>query len=78
MKRPPLLPIRVRKFIGMVLIISLLVFYGVLIVAFGASTWMPTNKFIEFVFYMVAGMGWAIPAGAIIWWMQRPDTQTKH
>ena len=76
MNRPPLLPMRVRKFIGMILIVILVFFYALLIAAFGASTWMPSNKYIEFLFYMIAGMGWAIPAAAIIWWMQRPDADS--
>ena len=73
MQNPPILPLRLRKFIGMILIVVLVFFYAIVVAALGASTWMPSNKFIEFVFYLVAGMGWAVPAAVIIWWMQRPD-----
>lgn len=28
---------------------------------------------IEVLYYFVAGLAWIVPAGAIIWWMQKPD-----
>lgn len=31
------------------------------------------SKFIEVLYYFIAGLAWTVPAGIIIWWMQRPD-----
>lgn len=70
----PRLPQRLRKFIGMILIVLLVFFYALLIAAMGASTWFPDNAFIEFMFYLIFGLGWCLPAGIIIWWMECPDT----
>lgn len=75
-KKPPILPPlpqRLRKFIGMILIVILVFFYALLIAAMGVSTWFPENGFIEFLFYLIFGIGWCIPAGIIIWWMERPN-----
>ena len=45
MRNPPLLPIRVRKFIGMLLIVALVFFYAIVVAALGASTrCRPTNS----------------------------------
>jgi hypothetical protein len=31
------------------------------------------SPLVEVIYYVVAGLAWVIPAGAIIWWMQKPD-----
>ncbi len=72
-RRAPLLPLRLRKFIGMCLLLVVLIVYALVIMVIATSVWVPSNGFVEFIFYLVTGLAWTIPAGAIIWWMQRPD-----
>lgn len=72
-KRAPILPLRLRKFIGMCLLLVVLIVYALVIMVIATSVWVPSNGFVEFIFYLVTGLAWIIPAGAIIWWMQRPD-----
>lgn len=67
------LPVRLRKFIGMVLLLAVLFFYALIVMTVAASGWVPANGFVEFVFYLTAGLGWTLPAGLIIWWMQKPE-----
>jgi hypothetical protein len=31
------------------------------------------NKFVETIYYVVAGLGWVLPAMPLIRWMSRPD-----
>lgn len=31
------------------------------------------NVYIEVVYYVIAGLAWVLPAGVIVWWMQKPD-----
>jgi hypothetical protein len=71
----PWLPIRVRKLIGLVLLLALLFFYALGIMTIAVSDWAPSGQVAMFFFYVVTGLIWTIPAGAIIWWMQRPDEQ---
>ena len=71
--KKPLLPIRIRKLIGLVLMLLLIIFYALIIMRIAVSDWAPSNGFTEFMFYLITGLAWTIPAGAIIWWMQRPD-----
>lgn len=66
------LPVRLRKFIGMLLLLIVLFFYAMIVMTIAVSEWMPSNGFIEFMFYLITGLAWTFPAGIIIWWMQKP------
>ena len=66
------LPVRLRKFIGMLLLLIVWFFYAVGVMTIAVSGWMPANGFIEFMFYLITGLAWTFPAGIIIWWMQKP------
>jgi len=67
------LPVRIRKFIGMLLLLIVLFFYAMIVMTIAVSGWMPANGFIEFMFYLITGLAWTFPAGIIIWWMQKPE-----
>ena len=72
---------RTRKFAGVWLLLALLVIYPV------AATLLYTEVFnkrlgglsnwLELVYFVIAGLGWALPAGMVIKWMARPDKSTK-
>lgn len=67
--------IRTRKLVGAVSLLALIVVYSMLAVAVAAVLQMhTTSKLVELGFYIVAGLLWTLPAGAIIWWMQRSPT----
>lgn len=72
--RKPWMPRRVRKLIGMVAILLFLFFYALIVMRFAVSTSIPEDGVKQFFFYLVMGMAWVVPAGAIIYWMERPDT----
>ena len=66
------LTVRTRKLIGAVALLALIIIYSFLAIAVAAVLQMQTtSKPVELIFYIVAGLLWTIPAGAIIWWMQR-------
>jgi len=61
-----------RKLAGAVALLALIVVYSFLAIAVAAVLQMQTtSKLVELAFYTVAGLLWTVPAGAIIWWMQR-------
>lgn len=62
---------RMKKLIGSLALIFLVGFWAVAttIVAMG---FMNANRLVQMVFFLVAGLLWIVPAGAIIAWMQRP------
>lgn len=67
------MPQRFRKFIGAVLLLVLVVVWalGAMAIAQGRVTQL--HWALQAVCYVVLGMAWVIPAGALIWWMERPD-----
>jgi hypothetical protein len=69
----PWLPIRIRKLIGLVLMLALIVFYAMIVMTVAVTTSVPENGLIEFFYYLVTGVAWVVPAAAIIYWMQRSD-----
>lgn len=64
---------RLRKLIGLVLMLVLIVFYALLVMTVAVTTNVPDNAVLEFFYYLVTGIAWVVPAAAIIYWMQRPD-----
>ena len=64
---------RTRKLIGTVLMIILLVVYSLVAMVIGAQIVPHAGPWTELAFYFFAGMGWIIPGGLLIMWMQRPD-----
>ena len=73
---------RSRKFAGVWLLLALLIAYPI------AATLLYTevlikglgglSTLVELVYFVVAGLGWALPAGVIIKWMARPDESTRN
>ena len=63
---------RTRKLIGAIALLVLVTVYALL--ATGTAIVLQARgagKLAEFVYYFAAGLAWIIPAGAIIWWMQK-------
>ena len=67
------MPIRLRKFIGAILLILLVVTWALLAMGFAQSPLVKANGVIEVLYYVVAGLGWVLPAMPLIRWMSRPD-----
>ena len=64
---------RIRKLIGAVALISLVVVWALLAMATAQAVLGAANRMVEAVFYVVAGLGWVLPAMPLIKWMSRPD-----
>ena len=52
------MPIRLRKFIGAILLILLVVTWALLAMALAQSPLVRANGVIEVLYYVVAGLGW--------------------
>jgi hypothetical protein len=65
---------RGRKLIGAVVLISFVIVYALLVGALAQSR--PLQEAAPFwrtIGYAVLGLAWTLPAGALIWWMERLD-----
>jgi hypothetical protein len=67
------MPVRLRKFVGAIMLIALVVTWALLAMALAQSAVVKTNGLIEVIYYIVAGLGWVLPAMPLIRWMSRPD-----
>ena len=65
--------IRTRKFIGAVALLTLVMTWGLLAMALAQSVLTNINGFVAALYYVIAGMGWVLPAMPIISWMSRPE-----
>jgi hypothetical protein len=67
------LTIRTRKLIGTVALLAFLCAYALAAMLAAVVLQVRESRLIEFLFYMVAGLAWVLPAGLLIRWMHRPD-----
>ena len=65
--------IRTRKLIGTIGLLALVTLWALLAMAFAQFALRAQNGIVVFLFYLVAGIGWVLPAMPIVAWMQRPD-----
>ena len=67
--------IRQRKLIGAVLLLVLVIVWSLAGVAVAQAPILKDNRGWQFVFYIVAGLGWVLPAMPLIKWMSRKDSE---
>lgn len=65
--------IRLRKLIGAVALIVLVVTWALIAMALAQAPAIKANGVIEVIYYVLAGLGWVLPAMPLIRWMSRPD-----
>jgi len=68
--------IRTRKFIGTIGLLLLVVVWSLLGMAIAQTPWLAASRLAQAIFYVVAGLGWVLPAMPLISWMARPDAPT--
>jgi Protein of unknown function (DUF2842) len=64
--------IRTRKLIGTIGLILLAVCWTLIAMALAQSVLTNINSWIAVAFYVVAGLGWVLPAMPLVKWMSRP------
>jgi hypothetical protein len=67
------MPVRLRKFIGAILLITLVVTWALVAMALAQAPVIKANGVIEVIYYVVAGLAWVLPAMPLVRWMSRPD-----
>ncbi len=65
--------IRTRKFFGTIALLVLVVVWSLLGMTIAQTPWLANSGLLQAIFYVVAGLGWVLPAMPIISWMSRPD-----
>ena len=67
------MPVRLRKFIGAILLITLVVSWALVAMALAQAPAIKANGLVEVIYYVVAGLAWVLPAMPLVRWMSRPD-----
>jgi hypothetical protein len=65
--------IRARKFLGTIALLLLVVVWSLLGMTVAQTPWLADSRMLQAVFYVLAGIGWVLPAMPIVSWMSRPD-----
>jgi hypothetical protein len=65
--------IRTRKFFGTIALLLLVVVWSLVGMTLAQTPWLANSGLLQAIFYVVAGIGWVLPAMPIISWMARPD-----
>ena len=66
-----LMPIRLRKLIGTVALLVLVIVWALVAMALAQNPFIRENQIASITYYVVAGMGWVLPAMPLISWMSR-------
>jgi len=65
--------IRTRKLFGTIALLLLVVVWSLMGMTVAQLPWLANSGLLQAIFYVVAGIGWVLPAMPIISWMSRPD-----
>jgi hypothetical protein len=65
--------IRTRKLLGTVALLLLAATWSLMGMVVAQAPWLANSGLLQAVFYVVAGLGWVLPAMPIVSWMLRPD-----
>jgi len=63
------MPIRIRKLVGGIALIVLVVVWALLAMALAQLPVIKANALVEAIYYVVAGLGWVLPAMPLVKWM---------
>ena len=64
---------RHRKLIGAAALFVLVTVWALLAMALAQSILTSINGLVAAIYYVVAGLGWVLPAMPLVRWMSRPD-----
>jgi Protein of unknown function (DUF2842) len=65
------MPLRLRKFIGTIALLVLVVVWALVAMALAQMPAIRENAIASVAYYVIAGLGWCLPAIPIVTWMSR-------
>jgi hypothetical protein len=66
------MPIRQRKLIGAVALFVLVIVWALVAMGLAQTVLTSTSGLLTTIYYVVAGLGWVLPAMPLIKWMSKP------
>lgn len=72
------MPVRLKKFIGTILIVILVVVYAPVAVTIASARLAESAWWVHLLYFLVTGLLWVLPAMVIIKWMLTPPKKTGN
>jgi Protein of unknown function (DUF2842) len=75
------MPIRIRKLLGAIALIVLVLVWTLAAMAVAQLPAVKVNGLVETIYYVLAGLGWVLPAMPLVRWMSRSgdgDQKSDH
>jgi hypothetical protein len=72
------MPIRLRKLIGAFALIALVVVWALVAMALAQIPAIRENSLVATIYYVVAGLGWVLPAMPLVRWMSKPGNRSQN
>ena len=66
------MPDRLRKLVGSVALVVFVCVYALMAMTVAAAKLPGTSGLTQLVYFVVAGLAWVLPAGALVAWMVKP------
>jgi len=67
------MPQRARKLIGTIVLVVFVGLYALTAMTIAVAKLPGASGFVQLIYFLVAGLIWVVPAGALIFWMGKPD-----
>ncbi|HLH92140.1 MAG TPA: DUF2842 domain-containing protein [Xanthobacteraceae bacterium] len=71
------MPIRLRKLIGTIALLTLVIGWALVAMALAQPVLATGNRIAEALYYVLAGIGWVLPAMPVVSWMSRPEKESE-
>lgn len=67
-----------RKLIGTVLLVALVVVYALVATTIAAARLADAPAWVHLAYFLITGVLWVLPGMAIVSWMLKPDRGDRH
>lgn len=71
------MPLRLRKFVGAVALFVLVTGWALLAMALAQVPAIRDHAIVATLYYVIAGLGWVVPAMPLVRWMSRPAAASQ-
>jgi hypothetical protein len=71
------MPIRLRKFLGAVALFVLVIVWALVAMALAQVPAIHDNTLLSVAYYVIAGIGWVLPAMPVVRWMSGPGIRNR-
>jgi len=72
------MPLRLRKFVGMLIMVVFVIVYAFVAMVIGDLTMQDAGTGLQMLYFAIAGLAWTIPVGALMWWMDKPVREANR